>query len=438
MRIVSSLALLYVFRMLGLFMVFPVMMLYGRDYIGQTPFLLGAALGIYGLTQAVFQIPLGLLSDFWGRKPVIFMGLIIFALGSVVAAFADSVWGLIIGRALQGAGAIASAVLALVGDLTSEQNRTRAMAIIGASIGLSFAVAMFMGPMLASLGGLSVIFWVTSGLALVGIVILLRAVPNPPAHSYRGAEGLAVPALFSRALKNLHLLRLNFAIFILHFVLTATFVAAPLVLEEAGKPSSSHWHYYLPVMLMAFVAMVPLIFVAERKRKVKGVLLFSIAMLAASLFGLALGGGFSWRWSAAIFCFFTAFNLLEATLPSWLSKQAPAGSKGTAMGIYSTCQFLGASVGGFVGGYLVQHFGVDEVFIIAAVCCLVWLIIAAFMQTPAYLTSICVPQKKPVSGPGLMTKVAGVVECAWVPEQQLLYLKVNDNFARPALDEYLK
>ncbi len=437
-RVVGALALLYVFRMLGLFMVFPVMMLYGREYAGHTPFLLGAALGIYGLTQAVFQIPLGLLSDILGRKPVIFLGLVIFVIGSVVAAYADSVWGLMIGRALQGAGAIASAVLALVGDLTSEQNRTRAMAMIGASIGLSFAVAMFVGPMLAAAGGLSAIFWVSSVLAAIGIVVLLKAVPNPPKHSVRGAEGIAVPALFGRAFKNVHLLRLNFAIFILHFVLTATFVAAPLVLEAAGKANDSHWHYYLPVMLLAFVAMVPLMFVAERKRKVKGVMLLSIALLTASLLGLAVGGGLNWQWLVAIFVFFTAFNLLEATLPSWLSKQAPAGSKGTAMGVYSTCQFLGASMGGFAGGYIVQNHGVSEVFFLAAAGCGLWFLVALFMKTPAYLTSMCMPQLQPVSAPALMASVPGVVECAWVAEQQLLYLKVNDSFEQHALDTYLK
>lgn len=438
MRVVGSLALLYVFRMLGLFMVFPVMMLYGRDYIGQTPFLLGAALGIYGLTQAVFQIPLGLLSDVWGRKPVIFLGLIIFALGSVVAASADSVWGLMIGRALQGAGAISSAVLALVGDLTSEQNRTRAMAVIGASIGLSFAVAMFVGPMLAAAGGLTLIFWITTALAGIGILILWRAVPNPPKLNARGAEGLAVPALFGRALKNIHLLRLNLSIFVLHFVLTTTFVAAPLILEAAGKTSATHWHYYLPVMLLAFVGMVPLMFLAERKRKVKGVMLLSIAILLASLVSMALGHGLGLGWFIAMFCFFTAFNLLEATLPSWLSKQAPAGSKGTAMGLYSTCQFLGASVGGFVGGYMVQHYGLATVFWLGAAACLVWGLVAFFMQAPPYLKSLCVPHKEPVSGPALMTEVAGVVECAWVAEQQLLYLKVDDSFQQQTLDKYLK
>lgn len=438
MRVVGSLALLYVFRMLGLFMVFPVMMLYGRDYIGQTPFLLGAALGIYGLTQAVFQIPLGLLSDVWGRKPVIFLGLIIFALGSVVAASADSVWGLMIGRALQGAGAISSAVLALVGDLTSEQNRTRAMAVIGASIGLSFAVAMFVGPMLAAAGGLTLIFWITTALAGIGILILWRAVPNPPKLNARGAEGLAVPALFGRALKNIHLLRLNLSIFVLHFVLTTTFVAAPLILEAAGKTSATHWHYYLPVMLLAFVGMVPLMFLAERKRKVKGVMLLSIAILLASLVSMALGHGLGLGWFIAMFCFFTAFNLLEATLPSWLSKQAPAGSKGTAMGLYSTCQFLGASVGGFVGGYMVQHHGLATVFWLGAAACLVWGLVAFFMQAPPYLKSLCVPHKEPVSGPALMTEVAGVVECAWVAEQQLLYLKVDDSFQQQTLDKYLK
>ena len=437
MRVVGSLALLYVFRMLGLFMVFPVMMLYGRDYIDQTPFLLGAALGIYGLTQAVFQIPLGLLSDYFGRKPIIFAGLVIFALGSAVAAMADSVWGLMIGRALQGAGAIASAVLALVGDLTSEQNRTRAMAVIGASIGLSFAVAMFVGPMLAAAGGLGAIFWVSSALAAVGILILARAVPNPPAHTVRGAEGIAVPALLGRALKNLHLLRLNFAIFTLHLVLTATFVAAPLVLEAAGKPSDSHWHYYLPVMLLAFVAMVPLMFVAERKRKVKAMLLLAVVMLITSLVFLGAGQGLGWQWLLAIFVFFTGFNLLEATLPSWLSKQAPAGSKGTAMGIYSTCQFLGASAGGFLGGYLVQQEGVSAVFLAAAAVCCLWLLVALFMQSPQYLTSLTIAQSKPISSPALMAEVRGVVECAWVAEQELLYLKVGDEFNREALDAYL-
>jgi MFS family permease len=184
--------------------------------------------------------------------------------------------------------------------------------------------------------------------------------------------------------------------------------------------------------------MVSFMYVAERKRKVRGVLLLSIAILMLSLFGLALGGSLSWQWLVGIFCFFTAFNLLEATLPSWLSKQAPAGSKGTAMGVYSTCQFLGASAGGFAGGYVVQNFGVAEVFWLAGISCFVWLIVAIFMQAPPYLKSLCVPQKKPISGPALMTKVAGVVECAWVAEQQLLYLKVNDNFEQQALDEYLK
>lgn len=436
-RVVGALALLYVFRMLGLFMVFPVMMLYGREYTDQTPFLLGAALGIYGLTQAVFQIPLGLLSDIFGRKPIILLGLIVFVLGSIVAAYADTVWGLMIGRALQGAGAIASAVLALVGDLTSEQNRTRAMAVIGASIGLSFAVAMFVGPMLAAAGGLSAIFWVSSALAAIGIVVLLRAVPNPPKHSVRGAEGIAVPALFGRAFKNAHLLRLNFAIFVLHFVLTATFVAAPLVLEAAGTASDSHWLYYLPTMLLAFIAMVPLMFIAERKRKVKAVMLLAIALLTASLISLAIGGGLSWQWLVAIFVFFTAFNLLEATLPSWLSKQAPAGSKGTAMGIYSTCQFLGASMGGFAGGYIVQNYGVAEVFMLAAASCGLWFVVAIFMKAPEYLVSMCMPRYQPVSAPALMAKVAGVVECAWVAEQQLLYLKVNDSFQQQSLDNYL-
>ncbi len=437
MRIVASLASLYVFRMLGLFMVFPVMMIYGRDYIDQTPFLLGMALGLYGLTQALFQIPLGLLSDFWGRKTVIALGFVVFAVGSLVAAMSDSVWGLMIGRALQGAGAVSGAILALVGDLTSEQNRTRAMAMIGASIGLSFAVALFSGPMLAAWGGLASIFWVTAGLAMIGLVILWRAIPAPiPLSTPVSSEGLAVPRLLGQSLLNPTLLRLNVGILILHLVLTATFVGVPLQLDAAGKASDEHWHFYLPVMLLAFIAMMPFMFIAERKRKAKSVIIGAIVALALSLIALVTQTVSS-LWLLSLLCFFTAFNLLEATLPSWLSKQAPAGGKGTAMGVYSTCQFLGASLGGVLGGYIAQYQNLDAIFWLCALACGLWAIIACFMQPPAYLKSLSVHQAAPLDCQPLMAKVAGVVECAWVEEQQRLFLKVNDHFDQAQLDSYL-
>lgn len=435
-RVVGTLTLLYVFRMLGLFMVFPVMMVFGSEYEGATPLLLGIALGGYGLTQAIFQIPLGLLSDVWGRKPVIIAGMLIFAAGSVVAAMSDHVLGLIIGRALQGAGAISGTVLALVGDLTSEQNRTRAMAMIGVSIGLSFTLAMVLGPVLASVGGLGAIFWFSACLAIGGIAILVGLVPDPPVRS--AFEGLPIPSLFSSALKNPDLLRLNWGIFALHFVLTATFVAVPLAFSASGVERDQHWHYYLPIMLLSFVAMIPLIYIAERKRKIKQVFVAAIAILLLSEMVMGFSNGLL-HWALGLFIFFVAFNLLEASLPSLVSKQAPAGSKGTAMGVYSTCQFLGASLGGVVGGYLFGRYGLASILLGCGVVTLGWLIVAIWMKPPRYLTSVVVPHQEPLRDDKLQDSVAGVVEAVWVKEQALLYLKVDDQlFDRQALDRYLQ
>lgn len=436
-RIIGTLSLLYVFRMLGLFMVFPVMMLYGMEYSQATPFLLGIALGGYGLTQAFFQVPMGLLSDVWGRKPVIVMGLAVFVVGSVVAALSDSVWGLILGRALQGAGAIASAVMALVGDLTSEQNRTKAMATIGASIGLSFSVAMILGPILAGFGGLSLIFWVSACLAILGAIILYFLVPKPPAVGST-AESIAVPGLLKSVVKNSDLLRLDVGIFALHFVLTATFVVVPFVMRDGGVADNAHWHYYLPVMIIAFFAMLPFMIIAEKRRKIKRVFLGAVFLLLFTELLLSMVGAL-WMWVGGLFLFFLAFNLLEATLPSLVSKQAPAGSKGTAMGVYSTCQFLGAALGGVIGGWCYQVWGVESVLWVCAGVVAVWFISAWNMRPPKYLTSICIPLAYAPQENGLQSAVPGVIEVCWVKEQALLYLKVDSKlFTRDALNEYLK
>lgn len=437
-RVVATLALLYVFRMLGLFMVFPVMMLFGVDYEGATPFLLGLALGGYGLTQALFQIPFGLLSDIWGRKPVILIGFLIFLLGSIVAAMSDSVWGLVIGRVLQGSGAIASAVMALVGDLTSEQNRTRSMAIIGISIGLSFSVAMVVGPALAASGGLAAIFWFTAVLAGLGIAVLVFLVPDPPIGQTSGSDGVAVPALLKKSVSNPDLLRLNWGIFCLHFVLTGTFVVVPIALKGSGVGAEQHWQYYLPVILVAFLAMLPFVYVAERKRKVKNVFVGAVALLMIAELGLGWAVGL-WHWVLGLFLFFTAFNLLEAMLPSLISKQAPAGSKGTAMGVYSTCQFLGAAAGGMSGGICYQYWGVSGVLFLCAAVSAAWLAVSLGMRHPRYLTSVCVPHQTALEEDELIDMVPGVVEVSWVKEQALLYLKVDDRtFKRNALTAFLR
>mgnify|MGYP006193918889 FL=1 len=430
-KVVSSLALLYVFRMLGLFMVLPVLMLYGEAYTGSTPFLLGLALGIYGLTQACLQIPLGWLSDRWGRKPVIVVGLLVFAAGSIVAATADSVLGLVIGRALQGAGAIAGAVMALVADLTSEQNRTKAMAAIGASIGVSFAVALVLGPFIAGLGGMAAVFWVTAALAAIGLLVVWRLIPDParvPAVTAARGEVGALPTMIAATLAHRELLRLDWGIFCLHFVLMASFVAVPGMLESFGFNRSAHWQIYLPVMVLAFIAMLPFVVVAERKRKVKPVFLGAIAILGAAQLGLS-----QWHQSAQLsllllFIFFAAFNLLEATLPSLISKLAPAGGKGTAMGIYSTSQFLGAFAGGVVGGWMLQSFSVAGVFVSCALLVFIWWAIGLFMSPPRYLSRL----QMPVDAAGrtgaeleaAAREIRGVAEAYWA--EAVLYLKVDE------------
>ena len=278
-RAASGLALVFAFRMLGMFMVLPVLATYGMDLAGATPALIGLAIGAYGLTQAIFQIPFGVISDRIGRRPVIYLGLIVFALGSVLASQADSIWGVIAGRILQGAGAISAAVMALLSDLTREQHRTKAMAMIGMTIGLSFAVAMVVGPLLTRAFGLSGLFLATGGMALLGIVIVMFMVPRSTGPLQHRESGVARQALLP-TLKHPDLLRLDLGIFVLHAMLMSSFVALPLALvEKAGLPKEQHWWVYLTALLISFFAMIPFIIYGEKKRKMKRVLLGAVATL---------------------------------------------------------------------------------------------------------------------------------------------------------------
>ncbi|HSH57896.1 MAG TPA: MFS transporter, partial [Halomonas sp.] len=429
-RAISGLAGLYATRMLGLFMVLPVLALYADDLAGATPLLVGLALGIYGLTQAALQIPFGLLSDRLGRKPVIAAGLVLFVLGSVVAAAADTIGGVILGRCLQGSGAVAAAIMALLADQTREQVRTAAMATIGLSIGVAFAVAMVLGPLVAASFGLSGVFWFNALLAAIGLPVLWRLVPPAPRRLRHRDVGIDRTQL-RRTLKRPDLLRLDVSIFVLHLVLMAIFVAVPFRLIEAGLPAERHGLAYLGVMLLAFVGMVPLVVIAEKRRRMKAMCLLAISAMLVSLLGMAWGGAGLWGLLGWLLAYFIGFNLLEATLPSMISKLAPAGAKGTAMGVYSTSQFLGAFLGGVLGGALVQLWGLSAVFLGAAVLAVAWLAVMVDMRQPPHLVSEVVALDGDHGDDALETlmakfaEVAGVEDVLVVPEERLAYLKVD-------------
>lgn len=428
-RAAGGLALVFAFRMLGMFMVLPVLATYGQELAGSTPALIGLAIGAYGLTQAFLQIPFGVISDRIGRRPVIYFGLVIFAAGSLLAANADSIWGVIAGRVLQGAGAISAAVMALLSDLTREQHRTKAMALIGMSIGLSFAIAMVVGPLLTRAFGLSGLFLATGAMALLGIAIVAGLVPSSAGPLQHRESGVAKQALWP-TLKNPDLLRLDFAIFALHATLMASFIALPLALvEQGGLPKEQHWWVYLTALLGGFFLMVPFIIYGEKKRRMRRVLIGSVVvLLACELFFWLFGHGLR-NLMLGIVVFFTAFNLLEASLPSLISKVAPAGGKGTAMGVYSTSQFLGSALGGILGGWLYQHFALAGVFGGCALLTVLWLAIAVTMREPPYVTSLRLPlSSAALQEAGLAERIQvapGVADAVVVVEEAALYVKVD-------------
>ena len=425
-RAVLALGSLYVLRMLGLFMVLPVLALLGANYEGATPLLLGLALGVYGLTQALLQIPLGMASDRCGRKPIIIAGLLIFAVGSLTAATATSVEMLIVGRGLQGAGAIAAALMALLTDLTSEQSRSKAMATVGASIGVAFAVALILGPVITSSWGLAGLFWVTAVLALAGIGVVIWLVPNAPSTG-TAARQSTVP--LRQVLLDGQLMRLNLGVFVLHGLLTALFVVIPVRLVEAGGLAvTEHWLVYLPVMLLSFVAMVPLMIAAEKGGKLKPVFLGAVALLGLAEVAFAsVTSDWVVLLAAILFLFFLAFNLLEATLPSMMSKLAPAGAKGAASGAYSTSQFLGAFAGGIAGGWLLQSFGSVAIYWVSALAVAIWLLAAATMTAPQANREVRVSATRSVydSLAKDLAKLDGVYHVRYLQDKAQVQLRVD-------------
>jgi predicted MFS family arabinose efflux permease len=427
--------------MLGLFLILPVFALYAEDLPNVTPLLVGLAIGIYGLTQALLQIPFGMLSDHIGRKPVLIGGLLIFAVGSAVAASSETIYGIIAGRALQGSGAIAAVIMALAADLSREQRRLRMMAIIGISIGVAFGISLVMGPVLNNLIGVPGIFWLTSALALAGVAMVIFVVPSPQqSHFHRDAE--AVPGQFGQVLKDPELLRLDFGILTLHMCLTAMFLAYPLALRDLGMASKSHWMVYLPVMLSSMLTMVPFIILAESRRRMRPVFLGAVAALVVATTLLYEFSHTLIPMVIALFVFFTAFNLLEATLPSLIAKVAPGERKGTAMGVYSSSQFIGAFLGGALGGWFHTHYGNEGTFLMCGGMALVWLLVAWGMSDPTYLSNYLLPVGKLDEGQvGNLAKqllaIDGVDDAVIIAEDGVAYLKVDLGIVdRERLEEY--
>ncbi len=426
-RAAISLALVFAFRMLGLFMLIPVFAIYGKDLVGFSPVWIGLAIGAYGLTQAVLQIPMGWLSDRIGRLPVMLLGLTLFAVGSVVAALAESVYGVTLGRILQGMGAISGAVLALAADVTREEQRPKVMAVIGATIGLSLAVSMIAGPALAAVGGLSAIFWFTAALALTGIVIVLTLVPKTQQQAI-DSEALARPGFIWQLFCHPQLRLLNLGVLMLHLLLTAIFVVIPAQLLADGLAAPQHWQVYLPVFVAAFVLMVPLMILSMRRQQEKGYFLFAIGLLVVSL--LLMISGELWPLAIALLVFFTGFNYLEASMPALVSRIAPAGQKGTAMGIYASLQFFGAFLGGVLGGSISGQFGVSSLFALAGGIGLIWLFLATRMQVPqrAQRLSYKVSGVDDAAAKTLvrqLSSLSGVLEATVVVNEQRCYLKVS-------------
>lgn len=430
LRASISLASVYALRMFGLFIILPVFTFFAQELPGGDSYtLIGIALGAYGLTQAILQIPFGWLSDRIGRKPIIYFGLILFAAGSFVAASATDIYWVIFGRIIQGAGAISAAVMALAADLTREEHRTKAMAMIGISIGGVFALSLISAPVLNQWVGVPGIFAITGCLAILAMGVMYKVVPNPVISRFHSDTEVTANR-FSNVLRDPQLLRLNYGIFALHAALMALWLVVPISLRETGLVAAQHWQVYLPVMVGSVILMVPAIIHAEKKARMKPVFIAAVALLLLAQVLLVIFNASFWGLVFALLVFFTAFNLLEATLPSLISKIAPVGAKGTAIGVYSSTQFLGAFVGSALGGYLLQHFGFYAMAIMCSGLLIIWLVLAITMRAPAAVRSkmyqvgkINADQANDLSRE--LAALPGVYEALVLANEQVAYLKVD-------------
>ena len=371
-----KISLIMATRMLGLFMIFPIFSVYANHYESVTPFYIGLAIGAYGLTQAFFQIPFGYLSDKYGRKPLLIFGLIIFFIGSVVAANATDIYQVVAGRALQGAGAISAVLMAFLADYVSEDERPKANAFVGVQIGMAFMLALLLGPIIGHQFGISGMFWIIAGLSIVALIVVTTLPHAKPIKQYK----LSIDN-FKKILTT-DLLRLDFSIFALHLILTSSFIAIPIFLVDNNILSiQDNWKIYLPVIVISFLGMIPMIIVATKYQKTKTVFLLSIFILAFSQILFYKSALNYTTFFVILTLFFVAFNALEALLPSLIAKTASSDKRGLAMGFYSSSQFFGAFVGGVIGGWIYNNFGLNSVFLFTTFTAIIWWLIALSMRT---------------------------------------------------------
>jgi len=443
-RTAFSLAAVFAARMLGLFMILPILPLLAQDLNHSTPFLIGLCVGIYGLTQALLQIPLGMLSDKIGRKPVIIGGLAIFALGSVIAALSDNIYVIIAARAIQGSGAIAATSMALAADLSREDHRAKMMAFIGMSIGASFAIAMVLGPVISQWGGLSAVFWVTAVLAIIGILLVTFVVPTPKMTKTHRDVGI-LKSYVKPVLTQSTLLRMNLSVFSLHLLMTANFAVLPLIFRDSlDLAVSQHWRIYLPILFSSIIFSLPMIIIAEKFRKSKICFIVAVLLIVLSQILLAFIDFNLLPFLIAFLLFFIGFNFLEAMQPSLVAKYSDVSAKGTAMGVYSTSQFLGIFVGGALGGLLLQYFGIKGVFIFGIFVALVFLLVAISLPKPDYFKSVLVKLNDDFlhdieKTTQQLLDITGIKQAAIAAEEGVAYIKIDKlEFDQSHLDSYLK
>ena len=442
-RSTIALSSIFALRMLGLFMIIPVFAVAGQSYQGATPALIGLAVGVYGLSQALLQIPFSLIADRFSRKPLIVFGLLLFALGGAVAAMSESIYGVILGRAIAGAGAVSAVVMALLADVTREENRSKAMAVMGMSIGLSFVVAFSLGPWLTSLVGISGLFWVTTLMGLLAILTLFL-VPKTTRHHRNFQQGYLLQ--LKQVLQMGDLNRLHVSVFSLHLLLTAMFVYIPSqLIEFADIPLSKHGIVYLPLLVISLFFAFPSIILAEKYRQMRGIFLTAIAGIIIGLLILIFGFESKYILLLGLGFFFIAFNVMEALLPSWLSKAAPIQSKATAMGVNASGQFLGAFCGGILGGQLLQLNHTAYGWSILTAIAIIWLLISFGLSQPRYLSSLVLrlpeENKQTDEWTSQLLAIRGIEEVVVMSEQQVAYIKVDkqliDDVARQHLTHLL-